>query len=99
MSTPEENFEAASAGSTGDEERERAIDDLGTANECDKLADLARMDDLDEQYREQAVATLATPQCTETLRTLAEGDDLPGSLRERAESLLEETPDDSGAGP
>lgn len=98
MSTPEEKFETARDGSNG-EERERAIDELGTANECDKLADLARMDDLDEQYRERAVATLATPQCSDTLRELAEGDELPDSLRERAGSLLEETPEDSGAGP
>lgn len=99
MSTPEENFETAREGSSGDEERERAIDDLATANECDMLADLVRMDDLDEQYRERAVATLATPQCTETLRTLSGDEELPDALREQAERLLEQTPDDSGAGP
>lgn len=99
MSTPEENFETAvdEAGET--EARERAINQLETASDCDRLADLVRMDDLEEQYREQALTSLAHPQCKPVLRTLVESGNLPESLQERAETLLRDTADDSGAGP
>ncbi|NHN60300.1 MULTISPECIES: hypothetical protein [Halorussus] len=99
MSTPEQNLETAMDGSSDDEARERAIDELETANECDALADLARSADLAERYRERALEKLATPQCDSKLAELVDGGELPGSLRERAESLLEETPEDAGAGP
>jgi hypothetical protein len=99
MSTPEDNFETALDASSDASARERAIDELETANDCDRLADLVREDDLDETYREQALTGLAHPQCKSILREVAEGDDLPSSLRERAETLLDETPDDSGARP
>ncbi|WP_137284911.1 hypothetical protein [Halorussus salinisoli] len=99
MSTPEDNYETALDASSDAAARERAIGELETANDCDKLADLAREDDLDETYREQALAGLAHPQCKSMLREVAEDGDVPESLRERAETLLEDTPDDSGAGP
>lgn len=99
MSTPEDDFETALDSSSDPAARERAIGELETANDCDKLADLARNDDLDETYREQALTGLAHPQCKSMLREVAEGGDLPESLRKRAEELLEDTPDDSGAGP
>jgi hypothetical protein len=99
MSTPEENFETAMDESSDAEAREAAIDHLETANDCDKLAELARMDDLEDRFRERAVAGLAHPQCKPMLQTLAEDGDLPASLREQAETLVEETPDGAGAGP
>ena len=99
MSTPEEKFETARDGSGETEERERAIDELGTANECDRLAELVRMDDLEDRYRERALSGLAHPQCRLTLESLVESGDLPGSLLEEAESLLDGTPEDAGAGP
>lgn len=58
MSMPEENFEIATGGSNADEDREKAIDQLGTANECDELAELARTDDLADRYRERAETLL-----------------------------------------
>lgn len=99
MSTPEESFEIAVDESSERTARERAISSLETANDCDRLAELARMDDLEEQYREQAVTGLAHPQCKPMLETLVASGDLEASLRERAEALLDETPNDSGAGP
>ncbi|NEU55909.1 hypothetical protein [Halorussus sp. MSC15.2] len=99
MSTPADHFETALDESSDAAARERAIGELETANECDRLADLAREDDLDETYREQALSGLAHPQCKSMLRQVAEDGDLPESLRDRAETLLEDTPDDSGAGP
>ena len=99
MSTPEENVEIALDESNDDSARESAIDDLETANECDRLADIVLDDNVDDRYREQALASLAHPQCTATLRTLAEDDDLPQSMRDRAEELLDDTPESAGAGP
>lgn len=99
MSTPEQNFETAMDEESDDEAREQAINDLETANECDALADLAQSGDIAEEYREQALAGLAHPQCKSMLQEVADGGDLPDSLRERAESLLDEIPDDAGAGP
>lgn len=99
MSSVEKNFETAVDESSEREARERAIDELETANECDKLADLVRMNDLDEQYREQALRGLAHPQCKSMLRTLVESGNLSEALSEQAETLLEDTPGDSGAGP
>jgi len=99
MHTPEENFEIATDESNDREARESAIGTLETANECSRLAELARMGDLDETYRELALDGLAHPQCRTRLRQLVDGDDLEGSLEERAESLLDETPESAGAGP
>ena len=95
MSATEENFETAADASSEDEARENAIGELETANECSKLADLVRMDDIDDRYREQALEALGHPQCRSTLETLAGEEDLPESLRERAESLVEDLPEDS----
>ena len=99
MSTPEGNFETAIDEASDPEVRETAIGELETANECDRLAELARMDDIEDRYRERAVAGMAHPQCKSMLQSLVESGDLPESLRDRAETLLEETPGDSGAGP
>lgn len=99
MGTPEQNFETAVDQSSDDEERERAIGLLETANECDSLAEIVGMDDLEDRYREQALTALAHPQCKATLADLAEDESLEESLRQRAESLLDETPDNAGAGP
>ncbi|WP_276253454.1 hypothetical protein [Halomontanus rarus] len=96
MSTPEENFDIATDESSDSEARERAIGQLETANDCDRLADLARTDDLETEYRERALSGLAHPQCKPKLQTLVDDGAIDGSLRERAESLLEETPDDAG---
>jgi hypothetical protein len=99
VSTPEENLRTAVDESTESDARERAIDELETANECDTLAELVRNADLEERYRERALTNLAHPQCKRTLRSLVDDGDVPESLRDRAETLLEETPDDAGAGP
>ncbi|UPV75394.1 hypothetical protein M0R89_04835 [Halorussus limi] len=99
MSTPEQSFQTAMDESSDDEAREEAIHQLETANECGMLADLARSDDIAKQYRERALTGLAHPQCKSVLEDLTEGESLSDSLRERAESLLDETPDNSGAGP
>lgn len=99
MSTPEEDFETAIDDSADGDGREQAIDELQTANECDSLAQLARMDDLSEQYRELAVRNLGHPQCKTMLSTIIDEGELPDSLQEVAESVLADTPDDSGAGP
>lgn len=99
MSTPEENLEIATDESSDRDARTNAIDELETANECRSLADLVRSDGLDERYREQALNGLAHPQCRSKLETLAEEDTLPEGLQAEAETLLEETPTDSGAGP
>ena len=95
MSATEEQFEIAADESNGDDERERAINELETANECRKLADLVRMADLDDRYREQALEGLGHPQCRSTLEPLVEDGDVPESLQDRAEALLEEMPDDA----
>lgn len=99
MSTPETNFEKAVDGSSDDETRTQAIEDLEAANECDMLANLVENDDLEDEYREQALTSLAHPQCKPMLETLVESGDLPESYQERAEQLLQETPEDAGAGP
>ena len=99
MSTPPENFEIAADESSDAEERERAIDQLETANDCDKLAELVRRDDLDDQFRKRALEGLAHPQCRSMLQEVVDGGNLPESLRDRAETLLDETPEEAGAGP
>lgn len=99
MSTPKENLEIAADESNEREAREEAIGWLEAANECDMLAELVQMDDLEEHIREQALTSLAHPQCKPTLETLADSEALPASLEEQASSLLQDTPDDSGAGP
>ena len=96
MSAAEENFDTVADESSGDEDRERAISELETANECAKLADLVRMDSLDARYREQALEGLGHPQCRSTLETIVDDGDVPESLRDRAETLLEELPGDPG---
>ena len=99
MSAPEQNVETATDSSSDREAREEAIETLEAANECDELADLALTDDLEEEYRERALTALGHPQCKTKLQQLVDGGEIPESLRSRAESLLEETPDDAGAGP
>lgn len=99
MSTPAENFETAVDESSDAEARKRAIGDLETANDCDKLAEIVQQDDLDSQYRERALEGLAHPQCRPMLQSVVDGGDLPESLRERAETLLDDTPETAGAGP
>lgn len=99
MRTPEGNFETAADQSSEQAAREEAIDELQTANECDSLAKLARMDDLATRYRERAMTNLAHPQCRPTLEELVAAGELPDSLHELAASQLEETPESSGAGP
>ena len=95
MSGTDDSFDTAMDESGEAEARESAINDLETANECDRLAELVRTDDIEDQYREQALEGLGHPQCQSTLETLVEEDDLPESLRDRAETLVEEMPDDA----
>lgn len=99
MGTPEENFETARDESSDGDARERAINQLEAANECDMLADLVRNGDLEKEYREQALKSLAHPQCKPMLETLVEDGDLSETYQEKGKSLLSQTPDDSGAGP
>lgn len=99
MSNLDADFETARDESNERSEREDAIDELRTANACDRLAELATMDDLGEEFRELAVEKLATPQCKPKLESLVESGDLPDSMHQQAETMLEETPDDAGAGP
>ena len=99
MSTPEGNFETAIDDSRDRAARERAIDELQTANEFDSLAELARMDDIGDEYRELAIRNLGHPQCEPTLSNIVDEGDLSDSLDELARSVLAETPDSSGAGP
>ena len=94
MSGVDDHFDAAMDESNEDDAREAAVNELETANECSRLADLVRTDDLDERYRKQALEGLGHPQCQTTLTTLVEDGDVPESLRDRAEALLEELPDD-----
>jgi hypothetical protein len=97
--TPEENYDTALDQSTDRATRERAIENLEAANECDMLVELVQTDGLERRYREQALSSLAQPSCRTTLETLVGETDLDESLAERAGSLLEETPEDAGAGP
>ena len=99
MSTPEANFEIAVDDSRDEQERRQAIDSLEAANECDLLANLVQRDDLSAALRETALESLAHPQCKPMLAKVGEDDDLPESLADQAATLLEETPDDAGAGP
>jgi hypothetical protein len=99
MSTPEGDFETALDESADAERRERAIDELRTANECDRLADIAERDGLGERYRALALEDRAHPQCRPTLSRLVEDGGLPEALHGRAESLLSEISEGSGAEP
>lgn len=99
VSTPEQSFEVAVDESRETDARMDAIDQLEAANECDRLAELVRGADVAEEYRERALSGLAHPQCRSTLETLVGSEDLSEALRERAEALLEDTPEDAGAGP
>lgn len=99
MTNQGEYFEIAADASNDDETREGAINSLEAANECNLLAELVRMDDLEEVYRKMALTSLAHPPCSSMLRSLVEEGELSDPYRERAENLLENTPEDSGAGP
>lgn len=99
MTTPEESFETVVDGSREAEARTDAIEQLATANECDRLEDLVRSADLDEQYREKALTSLANPQCKSTLEQLVDHEEIPETMQDKAETLLQETADDAGAGP
>ena len=94
--TPTECVDLAVDESATDEQREDAVDELRTANECDELEELVRKDDLDDRYRERALRALATPQCDSTLRELVEESSLDESLRDDAEALLREVEENSG---
>ena len=96
MTETGERYDIAVDESNDAEARERAIDDLETANECDELAKLVRADGLDDRYREQALASLAHPPCKQTLEQLLDAEDLPESLRGRAEELAQETSEGAG---
>ncbi|MFC6825802.1 hypothetical protein [Halopelagius fulvigenes] len=99
MATPEENHEIALDESSDREERERAIDQLEAANECDTLAELVRNDGLGDDLRKQALESLAHPQCKPMLENLVENGEVPEAFEDDGRTLLEQTPDDSGAGP
>ncbi|RDI70650.1 hypothetical protein [Halopelagius longus] len=99
MPTPEENHEIALDESSDREDRERAINQLEAANECDMLADLVRSDGLEDALRKQAFESLAHPQCKPTLETLVENGEVPEAFEGDGRTLLEQTPDDAGAGP
>lgn len=99
MSAPEESFDIAVDDSNSAERRRSAIDDLRAANECARLANIVTRDDLDSEFREMAVSCLANPQCGTTLRDLLDDGEVPESLRDHAERRLQESPDDTGAGP
>ncbi|RBI58989.1 hypothetical protein DMJ13_24580 [halophilic archaeon] len=88
--TPKECVDLAVDESASKDRREDAIQELKTANECDELEKLVRMDGLDDRYRERALRALATPQCDSTLRELVEEGPLDESLRESATELLRE---------
>ena len=87
--TPEECIDLAIDEGADEADREGAIRELKTANECDELEALVRRESLDEQYRRQALEALATPQCDSTLRELVEEEPVGGSLQDDAEELLE----------
>lgn len=99
MSTPETNLETVVDTSSDEQARKQALESLEAANECDMLAELVTDENLEEQYRQQALTSLGHPQCRSMLESLVESGDVPEPHRERAEELLEETADDSGAGP
>ena len=99
MSSPESNFDVVVDESSDESTRKQAIEDLEAANECDTLAELVRNEDLESQYREQALKSLGHPQCKPMLERVVESGEVPESQREKAEELLQETPDDAGAGP
>ena len=92
--TPQECVDLASDTTASREERENAIDELRTANECDELAAVATNDALDADYRRYALEAMATPQCEEMLGKLTEGGDLEGSLERTAETLLDDSSED-----
>lgn len=98
MSDPAESFDIAVDESNDREARTDAIDELESANECGKLAEIVQRDDLADEYREEAVIKMASPQCKDTLETLLDSGDLPESLAKRAETMLQDTPDHPGGG-
>lgn len=99
MATPEESHEIALDESNDREDRKRAIGQLEAANECDMLADLVRNDSLEDDLRKLAFENLAHPQCKPVLETLVENGEVPEAFEGDGRTLLEQTPDDSGAGP
>lgn len=98
MSDPEKSFEIAVDQTNDRPTRTNAIDELESANECSRLAEIVQRDDLEDQYREEAVIKMASPQCKDTLESLLAAGELPDFITERAETLLQETPDHPGGG-
>lgn len=88
--TPEECVEVAVNASADQEDRSEAIHELKMANECDELAELVLMDDLENQLRQQALRSLGTPQCDSMIQRLIEDGSLDQSLQQEAENLLSE---------
>ena len=99
MNAPEQQFELARDASESIDRRVGAIDELGTANECDKLETLVLDSELDAEVRKHALSTLASPQCASTLRSIVESNALDPALREDAETLLSEAEDGSDGTP
>lgn len=92
--TPQECVDLAVDSTAPREEREDAIDELRTANECDELAGVATDASLETDYRRYALEAMATPQCDSMLRDLIEAGELEDSLRREAEALLQDSSDD-----
>lgn len=88
--TPQECVDLAVDSSASREDREAAVDELKTANECDELAEIAANEDLSSDIRQRALRAIATPQCDSMLRNLVERGGLDESLQQQAEELLDE---------
>lgn len=92
--TPQECVDLAVDSSASKADREAAVDELKTANECDELADIAANDDLGSDIRQRALRAIATPQCDSMLENLVERDTLDESFQQQAETLLQELDED-----
>lgn len=92
--TPQECVDLASDPSASRDEREAAVDELRTANECDELAALATDDAMGTDYRRYVLEAMATPQCEDLLAELADDTDLEETLRREADALLHERLDE-----
>ena len=92
--TPQECVDLAVDSSASQQDREAALDELKTANECDELADIATNEDVGSDIQQRALHALATPQCDSMLENLVERSDLDESLQGEAEELLEGLDDD-----
>ena len=86
--TPQECVELASDPSAPRDEREAAVDELRTANECDELAALATDDAYETDFRRYVLEKMATPQCEELLAEIADDTGLAETLRREADALL-----------